>query len=102
MSTTTEAIEIVEELVEANIPKTTAKKLIDYADKQGSNRTEITWLWRIMVGGFMIVFTLLGILYSEIKSTRQELREDIGKLEGKLEGKIDENRKLLIQLIRKK
>ena len=34
MSATTEAIEIIEELVEAKIPKSTAKKLIDYADKK--------------------------------------------------------------------
>ena len=34
MSTTTEAIDLVDNLVKANIPKETAKQLVDYADKQ--------------------------------------------------------------------
>ena len=108
MSTTTQALELVK-LLKPKIGEQAATKLVDYADKQGKDRTEITWLWRVIVGGFMIAFTLLGILYSEIKDTRseikdtrQELKAEMDKRFDKIENEQREQRKLLLQILQKK
>ena len=85
MSTTTEAIDLVDNLVKAKIPKETAKQLVDYADKQRDKSVDRLWL-------------AMAILTAVVLGGFAWLRSDMQKLETG----INENRKLLIQLIQKK
>ena len=103
MSATTEAIEIIEELVEAKIPKSTAKKLIDYADKKrGDVATKqdvenvkqnienvkqsismLKWavglLALVMIGGFALFYDMLSDTKEEIKGNRELLIQILQK-----------------------
>ena len=94
MSATTEAIEIIEELVEAKIPKSTAKKLIDYADKKRDDQVSkdaFNLLRLLMVSGFTLSFIIMGFLFNYM-----EKRFD------KIEAEQKENRKLLLQILQKR
>ena len=85
MSTTTEAIDLVDNLVKAKIPKATAKQLVDYAEKQRDKSVDRLWV-------------AMAILTAVILGGFAWLRADMQKLETG----ISENRKLLIQLIQKR
>ena len=57
MSTTTEAIEIIDGLVKAKIPKPVATKLVDFAEKQRDKSVDRLWiafaiLVSIFIGGY--------------------------------------------------
>ena len=94
MSTTTEAIDLVDDLVKAKIPKETAKQLVAYADKQKDKAIGLQWAAiAILATG---LFTIFGILYQ--MSQKMATKEDLKKLGIG----IGENRKLLIQLIQKR
>ena len=93
MSTTTEAIEIIDGLVKAKIPKPVAAKLIDFAEKQRDKSTDRLWiaygiLTAIMIGGFSALLYIMFYLHNDLKT---DIRADIS-----------ENRKLLIQIIQKR
>ncbi len=84
MSTTTQAIDIVDQLVKAKIPKQTAKELIDFVERQQGDlatkqdikdmatkqdikdmatkqdtREAVRPIWAVMLAGFTIGFGLL-------------------------------------------
>ena len=103
---TTQAMELMEELVKAKIPKQTAKHLIDLIESQNGELAtkhdiqlikkdvqavekdvqSIKWiigialpfLGAVMLGGFLW-------LRSDIQNNRQEFRQDMIKLEAKLD-----------------
>ena len=100
MSTTTEAIDLVDNLVKAKIPKETAKQLVGYADKQRNK--SIDRLWIALIGGFSIIIAIMLYLHGDTKTEIQKSHENTKADIQKLENSIIENRKMLIQLIQKK
>ncbi len=87
MSTTTQAIDIVDQLVKAKIPKQTAKELIDYVDSQRGNlvtkqdvRETIRPIWAVMLAGFGLLLTVMLYLHSDTKAEMKELRAEMREI----------------------
>ncbi len=78
MSTTTDAIEIIDHLQTDGISRETAKELIDYVDKQrGELATKqgqqwLTWIvgigFTVMLAGMAALLTLMVYLHSDTKT----------------------------------
>ena len=100
MSTTTEAIEIIDGLVKAKIPKPVATKLLDFAEKQRDKSVDRLWiamaiLGAVMVGGFTALLYIMFYLHGD---TKQEMKERFDKVETEQK----EQRKLLLQILQKR
>ena len=103
MSTTTEAIEIIDGLVKAKVPKAVATKLVDFAEKQRDRG--IDRLWIAMGIGFSIMALLLAGLWGDIRSTKQELKAEMSDIRSDMKDirtEQREQRKLLLQILQKK
>ena len=105
MSTATEAIELVDNLVKAKIPKETAKQLVDYADKQKSDqvsRDAFNLLRVLMIGGFTISFVIMGFLFTYIDKRFDRMEAEQREQIDKIEVEQREQRKLLLRILQKR
>ena len=96
MSATTEAIDLVDNLVKAKIPKATAKQLVGYADKQRDKGIDRLWiaiaiLTAIALGGF-----------AWLRSDMQKLESRMDKRFDNIEAEQKEQKKLLLRILKKK
>ncbi len=110
MSTTIEAIEIIDQLVEAKIPKETAKELISFVEKQRGDlvtkqdlRAEIEplkqgqqWLkWvmggvvAVMIGGFALLNQRIESTNAKIESVRAEMKAEVRELKAEMENRLN-------------
>ena len=91
MSATTEAIEIIEALQKAKIPKQTATKLVDYVETQKDK--SIDRIWIALLAGFSITIALIVTipfyLHSNTKVDLQAIENRIEKRFDKLEKTIE-------------
>ena len=102
MSTTTEAIDIIDGLVKAKIPKPVATKLVDFVDKQRDKSVDRLWiamaiLSAIMLGGFAWLRSDMRLMEDRI----DKRFDKIDKRFDKIETEQKEQRKLLLQVLQK-
>ena len=100
MSTTTEAIEIIDELVEAKIPKSTATKLVDFAERQRDKSVDRLWIaMAVLAAGLFAVFGLLWQMSQKAvsKEDMQKLESRIDKRFDRIDKRFDKMEKLILQ-----
>ena len=96
MSATTEAIDLVDNLVKAKIPKTTAKQLVDYADKQKDKAVNLQWVAiAILAAGMFAIFAILWETSQKV-ATKEDLKEVKEELK-EVRADIKEIRKIILQ-----
>ena len=72
---TAESIQLVDKLVKAKIPKSTATELVDRIDK--GNDSSPYWLKWIVGTGFVAMFSGMYYLHSDTKADMRELKADL-------------------------
>ena len=105
---TTETIQLVDELVKAKIPKSTATKLVDRIDNNKSNtleleddikwiKNDVHWLKWVVALGFPILIGIVTYLHNDMKaeihSVRTEVKTEIQSVRteiNQLSAKIDQ------------
>ena len=88
-----QTIELQKILTKHKFTEKEATQLIDYVDEKKSDevsRGEFNLLRVFVIGGFTVSFIIMGLLYNEIKDTRQELKGDIKELRADVKGDIKE------------
>ena len=95
MSATTEAIEMIDALQKAKIPKQTATKLIDYVEKRKDKTVNLQWVAiGILSGGLIAIFGLLWQLSLTVatKQDMQVMETRVDKRFDKIENLIKEKK----------
>ena len=91
----TQTIELVDKLVRAKIPKQTATELIDYVDERKDKAVNLQWVAiAILASGLIAIFGLLWGLKTEIHNLDKRME--------KIEAGQGENRKILLQILKKR
>ena len=93
MSTTTEAIEIIDGLVKAKIPKPLATKLVDFSEKQRDKSIDRLWIAMGIMGTVLLTVMLAGFAW---------LRSDMQAMEDRILTEQKEQKKLLLQILQKR
>ena len=91
----TQTIELVDKLARAKIPKQTATELIDYVDERKDKAVNLQWVAiAILASGLIAIFGLLWGLKTEIYNLDKRME--------KIEAGQGENRKILLQILKKR
>ncbi len=92
MSTTTQAINIVDQLVKAKILKKTATELIDFVESQRGDlatkqdvREAIRPTWIVMMAGFTALLTLMLYLHNDTKAEMERRFTEMNRRFEKIE-----------------
>ena len=83
----TEAIDLVDNLVRAKIPRETAKQLVDYADKQKDKAVNLQWIAIAILSA--VLFGGLWHVSSRIDNARQELKAEMDRRFDKQDRRFD-------------
>ncbi len=109
MSSTTDAIEIIDHLQTDGISRETAKELIDYVDKrrgelatEQDTREAIKPLWVVMIAGFAALLSVMIYLHSDTKAEMKELKAEIENRLSRIEQRNAERHKELKELLQRR